>query len=573
MVLDDVRSRPLRVYAALTRLDRLGYAGKILLIAFVGIHVPLLALVAWFLATSVDTGQGMDVLVIALVATLAGTAVTLYLLHQLLRPITLTATALRTYVAERRLPALPTGHADAVGTLMADTMHALARLEEARDALEHRHAVTGLPNRTRLLAALAEHESASDAAAFALCTIGVDGLDTVTAAFGLTASDRLLRLAAAALEAVSPQDTTLYHIDSTTLAIILHTADPDEIVEQLARFDRCFERLEADGMEQGLVCRRGVSLWPLDDRSFDALIDDALVALTFASRRGVSECFYSEGSRAALVERHRLTRDLARALSRDELLLHFQPVVDASRDRIVGAEALIRWQHPERGLLSPDHFIPLAEESALIEEIGLWTLETVCRRLTDWRTAGLVVPCIAINLSARQFADPTLSSRVAALVAEHGIGAGELEVELTETSATADSVGASHTMRTLRQHGFGMSIDDFGTGYSSLSHLRTMPFDKLKIDREFVREADVNENHRAICRTLIALGRELRVDVLAEGAETAAEVAALQAEGCVLFQGFHFHRPMPETAFARLLDERRDQIVPTFSRAAREHVV
>ena len=314
----------------------------------------------------------------------------------------------------------------------------------------------------------------------------------------------------------------------------------------------------AGTLEHDLACRRGVSLWPLDDRGPAALLDDALVALVIARRRDAPWAFYSEGSRRALVERYALARELRRALGRDELTLHYQPIVDAARERVVGAEALIRWHHPTRGLVPPGRFIPLAEESELIEEIGLWTLGEVCRRIHDWREDGLVVPRIAVNLSARQFADPELPARITELFARHDIRPGELEVELTETSATADIVEASGTMRTLRSLGVRLAIDDFGTGYSSLSHLRTMPFDKLKIDREFVRDADSNADHLAICRTLIALGRELGIEVLAEGAETAEEVVALRSLGCELFQGYHFHRPLTGERFERLLHDLRD---------------
>ena len=558
METDDEARRFLRVYAALGRLDRIGYTGKILLVAFVGTHVPLLALLGWFLLAELELERVVGTLAVALAATLAGTALTLLTLRHLLRPISLTARGLRRYVADGTLPALPDGHADAAGTLMADTGYALARLDEARERLEHNDPVTGLANRTRLLNALEARSAEAGAAPFALCALSLVGLDEIASAFGRAEADRVLREAAVRLDAATPADAALYRVDTATLALVLDTDDPDRIVRALARVDGALERLGGDGLEHDLTCRRGVSLWPLDDRGPAALLDDALVALVIARRRDAPWTFYSEGSRRALVERYALARELRRALWRDELTLHYQPIVDAARERVVGAEALIRWHHPTRGLVPPGRFIPLAEESELIEEIGLWTLGEVCRRIQDWREDGLVVPRIAVNLSARQFADPELPARITELFARHDIRPGELEVELTETSATADVVEASETMATLSSLGVRLAIDDFGTGYSSLSHLRTMPFDKLKIDREFVSDADSNADHLAICRTLIALGRELGIEVLAEGAETAEEVVALRSLGCELFQGYHFHRPLTGERFERLLHDLRD---------------
>ena len=550
----------LGLYATLSRLERLGYPGKIMLVAFLGTHVPLLALVGWFLATSAAPGHVAETLVVALAATLLGTAATLVGLHHLLRPVTLTARTLRAYVAERTPPALPTGFGDAVGRLMCDTSEALHELERTRVTLERTDPTTGLPNRAGLLRLLAERVECADAGPFALCTVSVSGLDEIASAFGRLEADRMLRLAAAALDAVAPAELALCRVDFSTLALVIDTADPEAIATRLARFDGQLERLHIDGLDNGLVCRRGVALWPLDDRGSDALLDDALVALEIARRRNVPWAFYSEGSRHALIERYRLGRELRTALEDNQLVLHYQPVVDVSGERIVGAEALVRWRHPVRGLLPPGRFIPIAEESALIERLGLWTLEAACRQIRRWRDGDVDSPPVAVNLSARQFADPGLHERITRLVSEYGILPGELEVELTETSATADLVGTRETMKRLRELGIGLAIDDFGTGYSSLSHLRTMPFDKLKIDREFVRDVDANDDHLAICRSLIALGRELRLKVLAEGVERGAEVEALREEGCRLFQGYHYYRPLSAASFTRLLIERRAQV-------------
>ena len=246
-------------------------------------------------------------------------------------------------------------------------------------------------------------------------------------------------------------------------------------------------------------------------------------------------------------------RDLQRALRDDrELALHYQPMIDVRLRLVVGAEALIRWRHPDLGPLPPARFIALAEESGLIEQLDRWTLRTACGQIRHWREQGVSMPPIAINLSARQFTDPDLPRHVGERVDEYGVQPGSLDVELTETSALDEQPLTIAVMRELRALGVGIAIDDFGTGHASMSRLRSMPFSKLKIDREFVKGVSTNADKRAICRSLIALARELRLDVLAEGTETGEEVEALLAEGCQVFQGYHFHRPMPAAALTRL---------------------
>ena len=282
--------------------------------------------------------------------------------------------------------------------------------------------------------------------------------------------------------------------------------------------------------------------------------DAATRALDVALREASPVAFFSGQSRDALIERHALERDLRRALERDdELVLHYRPVVDADGDAIIGAEALIRWEHPTRGRVSPGEFIPLAEESDLIERIGRWTLRTACRQIARWREQGVSGVKVAVNLSARQFRDPGLLNYVEATIREFAIEPGSLEVELTETSAMNDAASTSAIMGRVRDLGVSIAIDDFGTGYSSMSYLRTMPFNKLKIDREFVQDIAGNADRQAICHALIALARELRLEVLAEGTETESEVRTLREQGCSVFQGFYFHRPMPAEEVGTLL--------------------
>lgn len=542
------------LYRTLDRFHRLGYSGKIMLVAFAGTHVPLIGLVTYIgMASASDFDYALRMLGAALLATLLGTAITLYVMHHLLRPIELTSQGLRNYIADRTLPELPSGFQDAAGTLMADADYALRRLDESIDLLEHYDASSALPNRIHFLHLLAERIKQTELKPLAVCVLNIDRLDPIFTTFGQTYGDELLRQCVHQLQTVLEPRDALSRVDTRTFALILETDDLDTISTTLDALDRSLNHICHDQLDVRFDCRAGISLCPLDGRDAQRLLDAATTALDLDKGELTRYGFFSSASRDALLENHALERDLRRALDNDdELSLHYQPIV--SGDTIIGAEALIRWQHPSRGMVLPGEFIPLAEESDLIEHIGRWTLRTACRQIANWRHQGIDELKIAVNLSARQFNDPTLIDYVGQTLHEFAIEPGSLEVELTETSAMSDAARTSMIMGQVRKLGVSIAIDDFGTGYSSMSYLRTMPFNKLKIDREFVQNIATNTDHQAICRTLIALARELRLEVLAEGTETLSEVEMLREQGCNVFQGFYFYKPMPAGEFATLVE-------------------
>jgi EAL domain-containing protein (putative c-di-GMP-specific phosphodiesterase class I) len=259
---------------------------------------------------------------------------------------------------------------------------------------------------------------------------------------------------------------------------------------------------------------------------------------------------FSPEAREAQREAMRFEDDLRAALEADQFLLHFQAVVDLEARRAIGAEALIRWQHPELGLVPPGRFIPVAEKSGLIRPIGYWVLDAACARIAAWNAEGMPKQRIAINLAAEQFHDAGLVDSVRRAIDAHRISADQIELELTETAATTDHLHTRAVFSRLRDLGVSISIDDFGTGFASLSQLRRLPFDKLKIDREFVTEVHARTESQAICAALIALADGLGIDVLAEGTEEADEIRWLHGRGCRLFQGFGFARPMDADAYA-----------------------
>lgn len=263
--------------------------------------------------------------------------------------------------------------------------------------------------------------------------------------------------------------------------------------------------------------------------------------------------FFDPQMQAVVTERASLERDLREALQKRQLLLFYQPQVDAA-GAVIGAEALLRWRHQQRGFVSPAEFIPLAEETGLILPLGLWVLETACAQLAVWAAQpGREQLTVSVNVSARQFRQPNFVDQVLAVLASSGANPRQLKLELTESMLLDNVQEMIVKMSTLKSHGVGFSLDDFGTGYSSLSYLKRLPLDQLKIDQSFVRDLLTDPNDEVIARTIIALASTLGLAVIAEGVETIEQRDALAAQGCHAYQGYLFSRPLPVADFDAFL--------------------
>jgi EAL domain-containing protein (putative c-di-GMP-specific phosphodiesterase class I)/GGDEF domain-containing protein len=549
----------LATYAALSRKVPLSYRNKIMLVAFLGTHVPLLVLVAWYAtANSASLGEALRVLGLALGATLIGTAFTLIILDQLLRPILMTSRALRAYAADRRLPSLPLGFSDEAGTLMTDTVNVLSRLDIALDALSNIDKVTGLPTQDRMLRQLGER--LAEGSSLALCVLTLRNADQITAGFSAAGAELVLHLLAARLEVAAGHDGIIARLEGPRLAIVLDACLPGLTARLVSLLDVLGPEISHGEMTVLPDLGMGVALAPEDATEAAALLNAAQMAVPAAGQ--VAPVYYSPAAQAVARRRLDLERELRRALERDELSLHFQPVVSMTgapeRPLIVGAEALMRWTHPAEGMIPPGTFIPIAEQCGLMDPIGLWVLRTGCRQLRLWDEAGLPALRLAVNLSAGQFSDRRLVRSIGDALSEQAVPAHRLEVEMTESAAMQDRDMTKRVFSDLHALGATVAIDDFGTGYSTMSHLRDLRFDKLKIDREFVRGVESSRSGRAICKALIELANGLDIEVLAEGVETAEEVHQLRAHGCGLFQGFYFGRPMPEAAFYEMVCAARE---------------
>jgi diguanylate cyclase (GGDEF)-like protein len=416
--------------------------------------------------------------------------------------------------------------------------------------------LTGLPNRRRFRERL--ERAAAARAPFAVLLVGLDRLKTVISGFGHELGDALLQAAATRLEQSLAATggrcarATLYRFEGDLFAVLIEEPATDEAPSAVATaLTEAMRRPFAlRGREFFLSLSVGLSGAPPDGGNAGTLLRNADTALQHAKRRGGNGFErYRPEMNAETAERVLLENDLRYALERGELLLHYQPQVDIARGVVTGFEALARWRHPVRGLVSPARFIPVAEDSGLIVPIGEWCLREVCRQMQDWRARGLDGLVGAVNISARQFREPGLPERVRTILQENGVRPGTIELEITEGVAMQDVEQTVATLEALRAAGVRLSLDDFGTGFSSLSYLKRFPVEKLKVDQSFVRHLITDENDAAITRAVITLGHSLGLKVLAEGVETAEQLAHLRAEGCNTYQGYYYSRPLPAEEF------------------------
>jgi EAL domain-containing protein (putative c-di-GMP-specific phosphodiesterase class I) len=365
----------------------------------------------------------------------------------------------------------------------------------------------------------------------------------------------------------------LAHIDRDCFAIWFGAvADPKRSAAELEAIGYVLmQELEIDGLTLTPDIQIGSALHPIDADEAGNLLNRAFVSLARPLRTADGAiAFFARPSAEEARQRFSLEQDLRQAIRRNELALHYQPIVDLELGRVVGAEALLRWCSGSHEWARPSQVVSVLEESGLVHEIGLWILNTACRQLREWRQAGLVDLKVAVNLSVHQLRDGALPTALARTVAAHGLSPANIELELTETAAMEDAARTHALFQELREAGFSLAVDDFGSGYSSLAYLRRLPFQKLKIDREFVSHVDQRADSRAICKALIDLTKGLELAVLAEGVERYEEVETLRAMGCSTFQGYYFSRPLPPEEFAGAIAE-PEWLARMRSRVHRDH--
>ncbi|MFO7552366.1 MAG: EAL domain-containing protein [Haliea sp.] len=438
----------------------------------------------------------------------------------------------------------------------------IARRKQAEDKLEQLaffDPLTGLPNR-RLMEDRLEHGLASSARQErygALLFIDLDHFKDLNDSKGHNVGDALLVAVARRLTACIREGDTVARFGGDEFVVILESLG-DELEHSATRAEvvaeKILEEVASVCLQEGEDYRGtasiGISMFHGKGVSAEELLRRADTAMYQAKRDGRNTLyFYDPGMQAALETRLQLERGLKQALQLDEFELYYQPQVN-ELGKVVGAEALIRWNSPSRGLVSPAEFIPLAENTGLIAPIGLWVMRQACAQLRAWeRSAATAMLELAVNVSPQQFHAPDFAGQVLGVVQESGINPSRLKLELTEGLIMTDIESTIVKMNELRRGGLRFSIDDFGTGYSSLAYLTRLPLDQLKIDQSFVHNMTLKPQNAVIVQTIIGMARNLHMEVIAEGVETAEQCEYLRQHGCTLFQGYHFGKPVPIADF------------------------
>ena len=452
--------------------------------------------------------------------------------------------------------------AQAAANVLADAIERHA----ADQALRHRvlhDALTGLPNRLSFIDALNEalRRGSTSRSPVGVIFLDLDHFKLINDSMGHHAGDALLRAVAPRLRTHLRPDDIVARFGGDEFGVLVdRLADEEEAVAIGDRVTAAFaEPYTLDGVEHFMTASVGIAVTrPAGRETIDAeaLIRDADAAMYRAKERGRARCeLFDAEMRARAMRRLEVERDLRHALERDELELHYQPVVSLGSGEITGLEALVRWRHPERGLLDPREFVSIAEDSGLIEPIGGWVQEAACRQILEWHAQrpDARPPDIAVNLSARQVAHRDLPGSIAEVLARTGLDPAHLRLEITESVLVEESATAIATLEALSEIGVRLVLDDFGTGYSSLAYLNRFPFDALKIDRSFVDALGLEQERTAIVEAIIGMARALSLDVIAEGVENEAQLSELRRLGCDYAQGHLFSKALPPEKIGGLL--------------------
>lgn len=418
--------------------------------------------------------------------------------------------------------------------------------------------LTGLPNRSLLNVRIEQAITVAkqNGSQVAVLFLDLDGFKHINDSLGHPIGDQLLRSIATRLIGCVRASDTVSRQGGDEFVVLLTDADRlDDALVVVRRMLKAVSEVHSiDQRDLHISTSIGVSLFPSDGVDAETLIKNADIAMYEAKEDGrdTFKVFKSEMNVRA-VERQSVEESLRLALQREEFVLRYQPKVELRTGKITGAEALVRWAHPTRGLISPDEFIPIAEDCGLIRHIGKWVLREACGQARAWVDDGLPATRIAVNVSAKELQEEAFLGGVFAILDETGLNPKSLELELTESVLMKHSDSVATILQTLRENGIQVAVDDFGTGYSSLSYLRKFPIDVLKIDQSFVREIASAQDDTSIVSAVISMARTLRLRVVAEGVETLEQLAFLQAHQCEEAQGYLFSRPVEATAFGKLL--------------------
>jgi diguanylate cyclase (GGDEF)-like protein len=439
-----------------------------------------------------------------------------------------------------------------------DVTAARAMAKKMTHSFEH-DALTGLPNRLLLndrieqaIAMAPRHDRQ-----VAILFLDLDGFKHINDSLGHPTGDKLLQSIAKRLVGCVRNSDTVSRQGGDEFVVLLTDAGQweDAVIVAERILKAVAQAHPIEDHDLNVTTSIGVSVYPDDGEDAETLIRNADTAMYQAKAHGRhSYKFFKPAMNVRAVERHSIEASLREAIENDEFVLHYQPKVDLETGAITGAEALIRWTHPTRGVLSPDQFVPIAEDSGLIRQIGTWVLREACRQARSWLDQGLPPITMAVNVSASELSDETYVQRLFATLSETGMEPDFLELELTESVLMKHAHSAAIILQALRRTGIRVALDDFGTGYSSLSYLRDFPIDSVKIDRSFVNEVTSLQEDTSIVKAVISMAQSLGLRVVAEGVENLDQFQFLRAHSCDEAQGFLFSRAVPPDEFATLLE-------------------
>jgi len=447
----------------------------------------------------------------------------------------------------------------AIATRFKKQQQYRSELEQAKDQLDylmHHDSLTNLPNQLSLREQFKQIKSNHEQQLMTIICVGLDRFNQINDDLGHSVGDHLLQAVAQRLVNGVTSEDYVARLGSGQFAIILPTTPhkKDAVLIAQTLLDQFSQTFAIDDQEIFVTASIGMALYPRDGRDIEQLLNQANKAMFQAKQQG-GNChqFYSIALSKGTSDRVALKTSLRYALEREELQVYYQPQLDLETGKIIGTEALLRWKHPERGLVSPIKFIPLAEETGLILPIGEWVLKMACQQTRHWQKMGYPHLKIAVNLSGRQFQQLDLRHRLVKIFTETGLRPEYLELELTESMLVENTDVAIRRLQALKALGVEIAIDDFGTGYSSLSYLQQFPFDTLKIDRCFIRNIQDNPSQAAITQAIIEMANTLNLKLVAEGVETEAELAFVVQHHCHKMQGYLFSKPLPAKEFESLL--------------------
>lgn len=442
--------------------------------------------------------------------------------------------------------------------LLQGVVHDVSHLKESEASARHlavTDPLTGVANRLGLearLHALVQEHAALKSDGFALLLINLDEFRRINEGMGLPVGDNILQAISKRLSACINSDDTLARMAADNFGIVLNHITRGDLTDQIV--SRIMQAIRqtffVDGSPINLHASIGITLFPHDGFDVPTLLRQTELAMDSAkSAGGDTHVFFDAKLTEAAEHRRHMESDLRNAILRNELVLFYQPVIDLVAQRLSGAEALIRWRHPTRGLIAPDNFIPLAEKTGLIVDIGLFVVDAACQQLAAWTRQGLDYT-LSLNVSGRQIPMGLSPAKLLAVVEHYGIAPGRLALEITEGVMLRDIEKSLQWLKAVHDMGFRVYLDDFGTGYSSLSYLKMFPLDTLKVDKSFVQDMQEGNNEHTLVGAIIAMGDSLGLDIVAEGAELKSHVTALQRMGCQYVQGYYFSKPVPAEEFS-----------------------